>query len=97
VLKLSPLAIGGPTRRLTDPTATAQTAIRRRGSCAVLDVAERELLSRHPPDDHLLEPGDHYDALDTVARLLLRRLDELRDLTHAYRRALDHEGIDDPF
>jgi hypothetical protein len=82
VLKLSPLAIGGPTLAILD---------------AVLDVAERELLSRHPPDDHLLEPADHYDALDTVARLLLRRLDELRDLTHAYRRALDHEGIDDPF
>jgi hypothetical protein len=74
--------IGGPTLAILD---------------TVLDVARRDLLERHPPDDDLYEPGAGFDAIDTVAHLLIRRLDELRDLTHTYRRAIDHAGNRDPF
>ena len=83
MLKISSsLGVGGATLAILD---------------AVLDVVRRDMLCRHPPDDDIFEPDAPYDAVDTVARLLVRRLDELRELTHAYRQALDHVGIDDPF
>jgi hypothetical protein len=63
----------------------------------VVDVARRDLLSRHPHHDDLREPGDHFDAVDTVAHLLVGRLDELRDLADAYRHALANAGLNDLF
>jgi hypothetical protein len=82
MLKTSSCELGGPTLAILD---------------SVLDVARRDLLSRHPPDGDLFEPGAPYNAVDTVARLLVRRLDELRELTDAYRYALDSVGNYDPF
>jgi hypothetical protein len=76
------LGVGGPTLAILD---------------AVLNVVRRDLLSQHPPDDDLFESGAPYDAVDTVARLLVRRLDELQELTGAYRHALDYAGVDHPF
>jgi hypothetical protein len=82
MLKSSSLRIGGPALAILD---------------SVLDVAREDLLLRHPRDADLFEPGACYDAIDTLARFLVRRLDELRDLTDAYRHALDHAGLDDNF
>ena len=82
MLKAPSPRVGGPALAILD---------------SVLDVARADLLSRHPPDLDLLEPGAPYDAVDTLARFLVRRLDELRDLTDAYRHALDYAGLEDNF
>jgi len=56
---------------------------------AVIDVARREIARQHPQLDPVLHANDPFDAVDLVARLLVNRLDELRDLADAYRRAVD--------
>ena len=82
MLTARPLPPGGPALAILD---------------AVLDIARRELAWRHPLVDDLLEPGTRDDALDLTARLLVGRLDELRDLADAYRRALLTVGARDIF
>ena len=77
-----PLPPGGPALAILD---------------AVIDVARRELAWRHPLVEDLVEPGAHEDALDLVARLLVGRLDELRDVAGVYRRALAGTGTADLF
>ena len=55
---------------------------------AVISVARLQLLEHHPAAADFPDPHAPFDGVDLVARLLLTRLEELRDLADAYRRAL---------
>lgn len=57
---------------------------------AVIDVARLQLLDHHPDARDFPDNNVPFDAVDLVARLLLTRLDELRDLADDYRRAVVH-------
>lgn len=71
------------TSRRGDPTEPALQILD-----AVIDVARAQLLAHHPPVDTLVLHDAPFDAVDFVARMLVARLDELRDLADAYRRAV---------
>lgn len=64
---------------------------------AVIVIARRDLAWRHPLVDDFVAQDSHDDAVDVVARLLIGRLDELRDVADAYQRALAGAGAADRF